>query len=101
MAKKEVIWSLRAQQDRRDILEYWINRTKSKSYSEKLYQLFDSSIELISKHSNVGKRTDLPDVRIKIVRDYFIIYQHKTNRIEILTIWDSRRDPNKLSERMQ
>lgn len=31
MAQKQVIWSVRAQQDRMAILEYWIERNKLKN----------------------------------------------------------------------
>ena len=101
MAKKEVVWSVRAQQDRLEILEYWINRNKSKSYSEKLYRLFNTSVELLAERPEIGKSTDLKDVRIKVIREYRLIYQHSVDRIEILTIWDSRRNPDKLSNRLK
>lgn len=101
MAKKEIVWSVRAQQDRLEILEYWINRNKSKSYSEKLYHLFKESVQLIAEHPEIGKPTDLTDVRIKVIRDYFLIYEDRVDRIEILTIWDSRRNPDKLSDRLK
>jgi toxin YoeB len=39
MAKK-VVWSQKAQKDRRRILKYWKGRNKSNVYSIKLAQLF-------------------------------------------------------------
>jgi len=53
MAKKEIIWSLRAQQDRLEILEYWINHNKSTLYSEKLHKLFNEATKLISEQPNL------------------------------------------------
>ena len=96
MAKKEVIWSLRAQQDRLEILEYWINRNKSTQYSEKLYKLFKEAIKIISVHPDIGKPTDIKGIRLKIIRDYLMIYEIHDQRIDILIIWDSRRNPKKL-----
>lgn len=55
MAKK-VIWSLRAQTDRKDILRYWIQRNKSNYYSVRLNKLFEEAANLISVFPNVGKR---------------------------------------------
>jgi plasmid stabilization system protein ParE len=94
MAKK-INWSARAQQERFEILDYWANRNKPKSYSTKLNQLFLDYIELVSKTPELGKPTKYPLVRIKIVRDYLIYYQVNSDYIEIITIWDSRRNPQK------
>lgn len=94
MAKK-IIWSRLAQNNRIQILDYWITRNKSVSYSKKLNIVFEETALLISKHPKIGKKTDVPDVRIKIVKDYFFTYRETENRIEILTIWDSRQDPAK------
>ena len=94
MAKK-IKWSARAQQERLEILDYWANRNKSKSYSLKLNQLFLDNIELVSNAPELGKPTQYPLVRIKIVRDYLIYYQINSDFIDIVTIWDSRRNPQK------
>jgi len=96
MAKKKIIWSIRAQQDRLEILDYWIKRNKSTVYSEKLFKLFKEATSLISEHPEIGKPTDISGIRIKIVRDYLMIYQEQATQIDILLIWDSRQDPKKL-----
>lgn len=56
MAKK-LIWSKQALQDRKDILDYWINRNKSKTYSIRLNHLFIDAIKIITKHPNIGIAT--------------------------------------------
>lgn len=61
MAKKEIKWTLKAIHDKLDILDYWIERNKSKTYSEKLDKLFDKSIESISIHPEQGKKTNYKD----------------------------------------
>jgi toxin YoeB len=92
---KQIIWSRLAHLDRFHILEYWIDRNKSNVYSKKLNQIFEDTASLISKHPKIGKKTDVPNVRIKIVKDYFFTYRETELSIEILTIWDSRQDPSK------
>ncbi|KGO91263.1 type II toxin-antitoxin system RelE/ParE family toxin [Flavobacterium subsaxonicum] len=91
-----VIWTEKAINDRDDILEYWFERTGSKTYSTKLYTLFKSNLRLILKQPEIGKPTEAADIRIKIIRDYFIFYKISDNNITVLTLWDSRRNPNKL-----
>ncbi len=72
---KQVIWSIRAQQDRKQILFYWNNHNKSTAYSIKLNEKFKEALKLVSKFPQIGKRTDDAKARIKIVRDYFLIYE--------------------------
>ena len=93
---KEVVWSLRAQKERKEILEYWRLRNKSNTYSKKLNQLFKESVKIITDFPQIGKPTDDINTRIKIVRDYLLIYEETESQIHILTIWDSRQDPEKL-----
>lgn len=98
---KRIIWSKRAQNDRMEILKYWTDRNKSKNYSIKLAGLFKEAVKLISKYPEIGKSTDEENVRIKIVRDYFLIYAVEEEQVSILTIWDSRQNPDKLSKRLE
>ncbi|TKC00807.1 type II toxin-antitoxin system RelE/ParE family toxin [Pedobacter cryophilus] len=93
---RKVIWSLRAQQERKHILTYWQTRTKSNIYSKKLNQLFIEAINIISDFPQIGKLTDDQNARIKIVKDYFIIYEYFETQILILSIFDSRQDPAKI-----
>lgn len=95
MAKKEIKWTLKAIHDKLNILDYWIERNKSKEYSEKLDKLFDKSLESLSNQPEQGKKTNYKDIRIKIVRHYLIYYLIKEDFIEIIRIWDARRDPEK------
>ncbi len=72
---KRVIWTKNAQQERMGILEYWLERNKSKTYSIKLDNLFKESINLLKIRPDIGKKTDIENVRIKIVREYLIFYE--------------------------
>lgn len=93
---KQIIWSLRAQKDKREILKYWSERNKSTRYSKKLNQLFKEAVKLLLKFPQVGKPTNETSVRIKIVRDYLLIYEVSRTSIIILAIWNGRQDPDKL-----
>ncbi|MBC7864424.1 MAG: type II toxin-antitoxin system RelE/ParE family toxin [Bacteroidia bacterium] len=97
MAKK-ITWSVEAQQDRKDILEYWAHRNKSKVYSRKLDKLFREAIKIILNHPGIGRKTDFENVRAKLVKDYYILY-HGENTITILSIWDCRQDSLKLEKK--
>jgi len=90
-----LIWSALALQQKKEIFNYWNERNKSKIYSRKLNKLFNDAAELILSHPKLGRKTDFQNVRLKIVRDYWLAYRIEKGQIQILTIWDTRRNPNK------
>lgn len=95
MAKK-IIWTLTAHEDRREILLYWTVRNKSKTYSEKVNKLFIEAIGLIAEFPQIGKNTNDSKARLKVVRDYFIVYEEQEDAVVILRIWDYRQNPEDL-----
>jgi len=95
MARK-IIWSPLAQRKRIQILRFWIEHNKSTSYSKKLNLLFKQATVLISEHPNIGRKTDIEGIRVKVVRGYLLFYEFNESDLYILTIWDSRQHPDKL-----
>lgn len=95
---KQIIWSQRAQTDRKQILEYWLQRNNSSTYSKKLDKLFREALNIIRDYPQIGQPTDDQKVRVKIIKDYLLIYEYTNSSIILLTIWDSRRDREKLEE---
>ena len=91
---KQIIWSLRAQKDKKEIFKYWSQRNKSNRYSKKLNQLFKEATLLLHEHPYIGRSTDDALVRIKIVKEYLLIYEITETSINILSIWDGRQDPS-------
>lgn len=94
---RQIIWSKRAHNDRIEIFEYWNRRNKSNLYSKKLNKLFKEAVKLVAEYPEIGKLTDDETARIKIVRDYLIIYEvDEKEQLLILTIWDTRQSPEQL-----
>lgn len=96
MAKK-VEWTEASLRDRVDIYRYWLDRNKSDSYSEKLEVLFNEAANLIGQFSQAGTETNVPYLRIKIVKHFKIYYLNQEDVIQIIRVWDTRRDPGSLS----
>ncbi len=90
----KIVWSPLAQQKRKELLTYWNKRNSNNSYSKKLNTLFIVAAKQLSKFPNIGRDTDIKGVRIKIVRHYLLFYEVSDTAIHILTIWDSRQNPN-------
>lgn len=95
----EVNWSPLAQQKRKNILKYWKERNGNSTYSIKLNSLFKEATRQLAKFPHIGRPSDVEGVRIKIVRDYLLFYEETESSIEILTVWDSRQDPDELEIR--
>ena len=97
MAKRKIIWSSRAKLDLFEILDYYYKRNGTKTYSKKLNLTLRKSIQLLKKYPYIGIKTDIHSVRNLITSDYNIFYEIKSDSVEIITIWDSRQDPDKLN----
>ena len=95
MVKRKVIWSPRAKNDLISILDYYVRRNGSKTYSIKLNKTLRDTIRLLHDHPEMGVKSDIKGVRNLIQGDYGIFYEIKRDIIEIVTIWDSRQDPEK------
>lgn len=90
---KRITWTLKAQQERKEILQYWQAHNQSNNYSKKLNLLIKKAVVLIAAHPQIGRKTDIDNVRVKLVRDYLIFYEEGAEQIFILSIWDNRRNP--------
>ncbi len=92
---RRIVWSGNASTDRYKIFEYWFKRLGSKTYIRKLNASFNRTIRLIAKHPGIGTRYENEEVLRYFVVEYYLIYYriHK-DVIEVLHVWDSRRNPD-------
>ena len=88
----QIVWTEKANIERQHILQFWIDNNKSKTFSLKLNKLFISAIRDLSKKPNIGRKTEIENVRVKIVREYLIFFETVKKDLVILSIWDGRRD---------
>lgn len=93
---KQIVWTVKAKNELIDILEYWINRNKSNSFSIKLNRLFEQQLNLIAEFPKIGRKTDIPNVSIKVVHKYLLYYQIIGEYIYVLTIRHGSRNPKTL-----
>jgi toxin YoeB len=92
MARK-IIWSVRASLDKDEILKFWLWNNQSATYPRKLNQLFHQTIKLLAKNPLLGRKTTVEGVRAKLIRDYLVFYRHSEKTLEVLVIWDAKRNP--------
>ena len=96
MGKRKIIWSHRAQIKLFEILEFYTERNKSKTYSIKLYKRFRKELSLLHKQPELGIKTELELVRGLIIDEYIIYYEVTVDKIIVHTLWDCRQNPNAL-----
>jgi len=97
MAKRKIVWSHRARIKLYEILKYFADRNKSKTYSEKLYRKFNKELRLLHKQPDLGIKTEIDSVRGLIIGDYIIFYENTVYNIIVHSIWDSRQNPEDLN----
>jgi plasmid stabilization system protein ParE len=94
MAKRKIVWSDRAKKRLYGILEFYIQRNKSKTYSIKLQRLINKEVKLLIKNPDIGLKTTEDSTRGLIIQDYIVYYGIIDDKIIIHTIWDSRQNPD-------
>ncbi|MCW3093243.1 MAG: type toxin-antitoxin system RelE/ParE family toxin [Ferruginibacter sp.] len=97
---RKIIWSGNAKSDKIEILKYWVARNKSNTYSKTLDKLFKEAVNLISKNPGIGHLTNKENVKVKITRDYLIVYEVTDDTVYILAIFDGRRNPEEFQKRI-
>jgi plasmid stabilization system protein ParE len=101
MAKRNVVWTRTADLQFVGILEYWVKRNKSNSYSKKLVELVAEEAEQISKTPFVYKLGDFKDTRVASLGNFSIYFKVAKTQIIISAFWDNRQDPKKLLKILQ
>ncbi len=98
MAKRNVVWTRTADIQFVGILEYWLKRNKSNTYSKKLLKLVTKQTAQIAQQPFIYKNTDFKDIRVAYLENFSIYYKVYEKEIIITAFWDNRQDPKKLLE---
>jgi plasmid stabilization system protein ParE len=96
MGKRKIIWSHRAEIRLFEMLAFYAERNKSRTYSAKLYQKLNKELQILLKQPDIGLNTEIESVRGLIVDDYILFYEFDNAKIVIHTIWDCRQSPDDL-----
>src|ERR1035437_5879163 len=97
MAKRKIVWTQKANEERKEILAYWIERNQSKTYSLKLNKLIKETLQIAALYPDSGRKTTFENVRVKIIRDCFLFYEANNTSLIVLAIWDVRRNDKTLT----
>ena len=94
MDKRKIVWSNRAKIRLFAILDFYIVRNNSKTYSIKLQKLISKEVNLLLKQPDLGLKTSEDTTRGLIIENYIVYCEITDDKIIIHTIWDSRQNPD-------
>lgn len=97
---KRITWSENAKDDFRAILDYWKWRNQSSTYSRKLKSEILQTIHSLSQYPNSGKPMGKSH-RYALCGVYQIWFYENLTTLEILHIFDGRRDPSWIAEQLE
>ncbi len=95
MAKKQIIWSKRANAELVSVLEFFNERNGNSNYSLKILKEVEDLLNGLSKNELIGRLSSDRRTRVIVMGVYLIFYDITEERIEILSFWDNRQDENK------
>ncbi len=99
MDQKEIIWSMKAKEELYTILNFYINRNGSPTYSLKLLSDSENITQLLKINHYLGKLTENRITRVIVKEAYLIFYEIGKDYIEIISYWDNRQDSDKRIDR--
>jgi plasmid stabilization system protein ParE len=89
----KIVWTENAETHLEAILSYWIERNGSNLYSQKLYNMFQKELDVLTRYPEIGTKTSNDLIRKKTVRDYFVYYTFDDKLLTVLGLVDMRRNP--------
>jgi plasmid stabilization system protein ParE len=101
MAGRNVIWTRTADLQFVGVLEYWVKRNKSATYSKKLVKLVSERTREIAEKPLIFVATDFEGIRVASLGNYSIYYKITDKDIIITSFWDNRQDPKKLLQLLE
>ena len=95
MAKKQIIWSKRANAELVGVLEFFNERNGNSNYSLKILIEVEDLLNALSKNELIGRLSSDKRARVIVMGTYLIFYDITEERIEIVSFWDNRQDESK------
>lgn len=96
MAQRKIIWSEPARQEFIRILDFYNQRNSSPKYSIKLSKKIKTIVSHLKRNPFLGIPSNNENIRVIIIEVFLIFYHISDNQIDILSICDSRMNPELL-----
>lgn len=94
MAKLAIVWTIEAEEQKKEILAYWFYRNKSINFPLKLEMEIVAELNFLASNPSIKKKL-LKDLYYLRVRNYWILYKLEALNLYVLAFLDARQDPKK------
>mgnify|MGYP000951729879 FL=1 len=103
-AELRIVWVPRAQMQFLDVLLFWMEKTFSRSYSDKIEAEVEKISNLLKQTPRIGQKVyDIENTteelrRVIVLHNFSIYYKIIEDKKEIrfIVFWDNRNDPDEL-----
>jgi plasmid stabilization system protein ParE len=96
VAKFKIIWTNFAEQSLYEILDFYLIQNKNNIFSKKLYNEIKNAVQILEDYPLSGKQSLFYNYRELILERNSVFYNVTKDNIEILMVWDNRRNPEEL-----
>ncbi len=90
--RRKIEWTVNAVLTKKSVFYYWNNRNKSIVYSQKLNQLFTTTLLMVESSPEASIAIKKENIRAILVKDYYLIFEITELNIKVLDIWDTRQN---------
>lgn len=95
---RKIVWTSRAEAIFTKILQYYIERNGSKTFSRRILEEVKNILNLLKKYPYLGSTTEMQDIRVLVTRNYKLFYQIEGGKIIVILILDNRENPDNLKK---
>ena len=96
MANRKIIWSRTAELDMFDIMYFYTERNKSKTYSNKLYQEINTKLRILDFKIALPQKTSVEGLFYFTHNHISVFFILELNIMTVKFIIDERRSPKKI-----
>lgn len=94
MAKRKIVWTIRARLRLFEILKFYEERNQNKTYSDKLFKAINRGTHQLIRFPGLGFSSIEPGVRGVVIKGFIIYYEDRGTKIYIISVRDCRQNPN-------
>jgi hypothetical protein len=100
MAKRKVSWLRGAELDMFEIMHYYTNRNKSKTYSKKLYREIKVALKTLDFTIALPQKTAVKDLFYFTHNHISVLFSFQNNTVYVKIVIDDRRNPEMIKKLM-
>jgi toxin YoeB len=95
MAFKEIVWSELAKMEFANILDFYLQCNGNANYSLNLLNEVEELMLTLAQNELIGRLTSNKFTRTIPMKYYSVFYEINESRIEIVSFWDNRQNPDR------